>query len=275
MPSQVEIDQQNATFWSELCGSGIARRLGITGDEPDALRRFDDYYFDHYPYLKGYVDRYDLRDRCVLEIGLGYGTLGQYIAERGSVYHGLDISPTPVEMMRHRLRMQAGAGEERVAEGSALAIPFPSETFDYVYSIGCLHHTGDLPRALAEVQRVLKPGGTAVVMLYNRYSWRQLWRVERRRLTTLLRHGRAPSARKVRSFYDKNRSGDAAPHTDFTSRRGVRAFMRDFSDVVIRAENFDHVRFRRRVLVRRERLLGGPLPRLLGLDLYVTARKRG
>jgi hypothetical protein len=45
MASQPDIDQKNAAFWSELCGSSTARALGITGDEPDALRRFDDYYF--------------------------------------------------------------------------------------------------------------------------------------------------------------------------------------------------------------------------------------
>src|SRR4051794_10759604 len=169
MVGQVEVDRENAAFWSELCGSGLARELGISGDEPEALERFDDHYFRFYPYLRGYVNRFDLRGRSVLEIGLGYGTLGQYIAARGAVYHGLDIAPTPVEMMRHRLRLRGTADEERVLQGSALDIPWPDETFDHVYSIGCLHHTGDRGRAVDEVRRVLRPGGVAVVMLYNRY----------------------------------------------------------------------------------------------------------
>jgi SAM-dependent methyltransferase len=211
----------------------------------------------------------------VLEIGLGYGTLGKYIAERGAVYHGLDIAPTPVEMMRHRLRMLGdGTGADaRVVQGSALKIPFASETFDFVYSIGCLHHTGNLGTSFAEVRRVLKPGGTVVLMLYNRYSWRQLWRVDRRRLAAVFRTGRVPSAKKIRSYYDRNAAGDAAPHTDFTSRHGARRLLVGFADVRIRAENLDRIRFRRTTLVPRERLLRGPLPRLFGLDLYITARK--
>ena len=273
MTSQAETDRKNAAFWSELCGSGIARVLGITGDEPDALRRFDDYYFDHYPYLKKFVDRYDLHGRGVLEIGLGYGTLGQYIAERGAVYHGLDIAPTPVEMMRHRLRMLDQEADDRVLEGSALDIPFPSETFDFVYSIGCLHHTGDLERSFAEVYRVLKPRGRAVLMIYNRYSWRQLWRVDRRRLGAAFRTRRIPSAKKIRAYYDRNAAGDAAPHTDFTSRWGARQLLRRFSRVRVQAENFDNVRLAGRWLVRRERLIEGPVARLFGLDLYITARK--
>ena len=68
----------------------------------------------------------------------------------------------------------AADAEQRVVQGSALEIPHPDGTFGHVVSIGCLHHTGDLPRAVAEVHRVLEPGGTAMVMLYNRHSLRQL-----------------------------------------------------------------------------------------------------
>src|SRR5438105_4596766 len=163
MAMQVEIDRQNAAFWSELCGSGLARALGITGSEPDALERFDGHYFGFYPYLKSYVERFDLAGRDVLEVGLGYGTLGGYIAAQGAGYHGLDIAPAPVAMMRHRLRM-AGLGDPvHIQRGSALEVPWPAGTFDFVYSIGCLHHTCDLERSIAEVHRVLKPGGVAVV----------------------------------------------------------------------------------------------------------------
>jgi SAM-dependent methyltransferase len=273
MVEQADVDRQNTAFWSELCGSSAARALGITGDEPDALRRFDEWYFDYYPYLTKHVDPYDLRERKVLEIGLGYGTLGQYIAERGAVYHGLDIAPTPVEMMRHRLRMLCGPADDRVVQGSAVDIPFAAETFDYVYSIGCLHHTGDLEGSVAEVHRVLKPGGTAVLMLYNRYSLRQLWRVDRRRLEAVFRTGRLPNAETVRAYYDTNAAGDGAPHTDFTSRRSARRLLRHFSHAEIKADNFDTLRVTRGLAIGRDRLIEGPIARLLGLDLYITTTK--
>jgi SAM-dependent methyltransferase len=259
---QAALDRQNEAFWSELCGSALARSLGITGNEPDALQRFDAHYLGLYPYLCGYVGRFDLSDRNVLEIGLGYGTLGQYIAERGADYHGLDIAPAPVEMMRHRLRLTGLGDPERVRQGSALEIPWADARFDYVYSIGCLHHTGGLARSVAEVHRVLKPGGVAVVMLYNRRSARRLWA-----------DARARSAATIRGAYDLNAEGEAAPHTDFTSRGDARKLFGAFARIEIRARNFDDVTLRGRTLLRRDQALRSPLARVLGLDLYIVAWK--
>ena len=81
-------------------------------------------------------------------------------------------------MVRHRWRLAGGEdAERRIVQGSVLELPFEAARFDYVFTIGCLHHTGDLPRAVREVERVLRPGGTAVVMLYNLHSYRRLVKV--------------------------------------------------------------------------------------------------
>lgn len=167
---QSETDLRNAAFWNELCGSGLARSLGITDSTPESLRKFDEAFVAMYPYLSSYVTEQDLKGKRLLEIGLGYGTLGQILALRGCQYHGLDIADGPVEMMRYRLTLLGKEVGGRVQKGSALDIPYPADTFDYVYSIGCLHHTGDMPKAVSEVYRVLAAGGKAVIMLYNRNS---------------------------------------------------------------------------------------------------------
>lgn len=272
---QEEVDRRNAEFWAELCGTGLARMAGISGEAPDALERFDDLYFGFYPYLRGYVDRLRLAPgSAVLEIGLGYGTLGGYIADAGVRYHGLDIAPTPVSMMRHRLTLLGGDDASgRVRQGSALAIPWPDETFEAVFSIGCLHHTGDLPGSIREVYRVLRPGGRAVVMLYNRYSARQLYRVDRRRALAALGFGRRRGEERVRADYDSNQAGEAAPHTDFTSRSRARELFAEFRSLTIEAQNFDDIVIRGRRLLGRGTVLRTPLPRLVGLDLYLVAVK--
>src|SRR5438876_392086 len=83
------LDRQNAEFWNEICGSERARYLGISDVTPENLRRFDEEYLRFYPYLEKYVFPEDLKGKRVLEIGLGYGTLGQILASNGCRYFGL------------------------------------------------------------------------------------------------------------------------------------------------------------------------------------------
>jgi ubiquinone/menaquinone biosynthesis C-methylase UbiE len=165
------IDRANARFWDELCGSNLARQLGIRDRTAASLERFDRAYFDMYPYLLPLVQPERLTGRRVLEVGLGYGSLGQKLAAVAAGYAGLDIAAGPVDMMNHRLRMASLQGA--ALQGSALAMPFPDERFDAVIAIGCFHHTGNLQRCLDETYRVLAPGGFAVVMVYNKFSIRQ------------------------------------------------------------------------------------------------------
>lgn len=259
---QPALDGRNAAFWDELCGSSLARSLGVEDASAGSLRRFDAAYLGRYPYLPRYLD-HPLVGAEVLEIGLGYGTLSSELMGRGASYHGLDIAQEPVEMVRHRWRLAGGDGaEQRVVRGSALELPFADARFDYVFTIGCLHHTGDLPRAVQQARRVLRPGGTAVVMLYNAYSFRRLVKVGlparlRRRRTTV----------EVAALYDTNAAGEAAPHTDYVSPFQVRRLFADFSSLEIDRRNFDSLPY-----VSRQRLLG-TLDRVLGLDLYITARR--
>ena len=271
--NQSAIDERNRAFWDELCGSRLAQSLDITEITPETLARFDEAYMGHYPYLARYLDKLPVEEREVLEIGLGFGTVGQILAARGARYHGADIATGPVAMMRDRLRWLGRADESEALEASALELPWQTETFDIVVSIGCLHHTGDLPRAVSEVHRVLVPGGTAFVMLYNAHSFRQLILVPRERLRAY--RARRSSAEGVRAMYDANTAGEAAPHTDFVSRRDVRRLFNAFSDVAAESQNFDALTptlAGRMLTIPRERLLDN-VARVLGLDLYIHARK--
>jgi SAM-dependent methyltransferase len=269
----IELDERNREFWDELCGSGFAQSLGLVGRDRETLDAFDRAYFAFYPYLLGYVDRFELAGSRVLEVGLGYGTLGEEIARRGAEYHGLDIAAGPVRMMRHRLAMLGDSGEDRIVQGSAVAMPFKDATFDYVYSIGCLHHTGALATSIEEVRRVLVPGGHAVVMLYHAGSARQLLKVRLPAAAARLRGRSGPSREDTIRLYDSDSSGAAAPHTDFVSRRMVHNLFGRYAEVRIETRNFDDIRLRRRILVPRARVLGSILEQRYGLDLYIVARR--
>ena len=263
---QKVIDTQNAAFWSELCGTGLARSLGITEITPETLAKFDQAYMKMYPYLSDYVTTQDLADKKVLEIGLGYGTLGQFLALRGCDYYGLDIAKGPVDMMAYRLEYIGKKSDDHVRRGSALEIPFSDESFDFVYSIGCLHHTGNIPKGVSEIYRVLRPNGKAIVMLYNRHSYRLLFQVPLHRMINKIFAKNRDLEEHVRSLYDTDSKGEAAPHTEYVARSDVKRIFSNFSSLRIDVRNCDGLLIPRRYLL-------SSLGRTLGLDLYIVAQK--
>ena len=109
------------------------------------------------------------RDKKVLEIGVGAGTDHVNWARAGALLAGIDLTEAGIELTRERLALEGLSSDLRVADSENL--PFEDGTFDIVYSYGVLHHTPNTEKALAEVHRVLKPGGTALIMLYNLRAW--------------------------------------------------------------------------------------------------------
>jgi SAM-dependent methyltransferase len=270
MAGEPALDDRNAAFWDELCGTNLARELGITDASEASLARFDEAYFALYPYLLGYFPRKAVQGRRLLEIGLGYGTLGEALAWLGANYHGLDLAAAPVAMMRARLARVPGARPEQVRQGSALELPFDDGTFDNVVSIGCLHHTGDLFGAVAECRRVLRLGGRLVLMVYNRRSARRVLLGPVLAARHRLVHGTPSAEHTLRYFYDGHADGEATPHTDFVSAGQLRGLLSGFHDVRIERRSIDRVPLGP-VEISRLRLMRLGLDRLVGLDLYAVA----
>jgi SAM-dependent methyltransferase len=272
---QSEIDAQNRRFWDELCGTALAKSLGVTDSSPPSLARFDKWYLDFYPYLLKHVPVELMAGKRVLEIGLGYGTLSQKIAEAGAIYSGLDIAAGPVAMVNQRLSQSGLSG--KAVQGSVLEAPFGDGEFDWVVSIGCLHHTGNLQRALDECWRLLKPGGQAAIMVYSAYSYRQWFKQPLPTLRqTLAERGAAStpvSARTdaQRAAYDAStKDGTGAPETAFTSAAAMRRLARRWSHCKVTRENIGQesiFRFLPRDVACR---MFGPV---LGLDLYCRLTK--
>lgn len=272
----MSICADNAAFWDELCGTQQAKSLGVVDSSPASLRKFDDWYFDFYPYLYEYIPFDTMRGKDVLECGLGYGTVSQKIAESGAQYHGLDIADGPVAMVNQRLKQTGLPGT--AIQGSILSAPFEDNSFDYVVAIGCLHHTGDLQKAISECFRILRPGGKLIFMVYYAYSYRRFYRA---RLQTLAYFFRETMGKRAvvgnsndsdRAFYDSNTPGDIAPHTDWISKRSLAFLCKDFSFFSCKTENIDNDKPFHKSAPRAE-LLKTKYPSWFGLDLYAIAEK--
>lgn len=274
LPAQQEIDARNSAFWDTLCGTGLAQHLGITDDSPASLRKFDDWFFALYPYLPRYIPFDEVAGRRVLEVGLGYGTVSQRLAECGADYAGLDIAEGPAAMVNERLGRLGNGG--RAQCGSILAAPFDDDSFDYVIAIGCYHHTGNMQRSIDESYRVLRPGGLLIGMVYNGYSYRRWCHAAgptmRYLLWDWLGIGSSPIATAgERAAYDSDTRGNEAPHTDFVSRRHLRRMCRRFTSFRAFLANIEREKpFMRRT---RDELLTTRWPSRCGLDIYFHARK--
>jgi 2-polyprenyl-3-methyl-5-hydroxy-6-metoxy-1,4-benzoquinol methylase len=271
------IDKANEEFWNELCGSSLARQLGIAEHSRESLEIYDRTYLEFYPYLLYHVRTSEMRGKRVMEVGLGYGTLGQKIAEAGAEYLGLDIASQPVRTMKHRLRIVGLPGE--AAQGNILDCPIDSESLDWVVSIGCFHHTGDVQRCIDETYRVLKPGGGSTIMVYNRFSLRQWvwwpWNTLQAGLADAgLRTHYPATSEKMRRFYDSSASGAPAPETQFSSIKELRKMFKKYSHAEFHKENCDGLIVPKLHLtaIPRQRLLSS-VGRKLGTDIYVEAQK--
>jgi SAM-dependent methyltransferase len=108
----------------------------------------------------------DVAGRRVLDAGCGAGPLLAALRDRGAIVTGIDKSAGMLELARGRLGDDA---DLRVAElGSPL--PFPDDTFDDVTASLVLHYLEDWEPALAELRRVLKPGGRLIVSVNHPFA---------------------------------------------------------------------------------------------------------
>ena len=122
--------------------------------------------YSAYPWLYEAAEFRKHAGERVLEIGCGTGCDLLQFAKYGAKAVGIDITTNHVRLARERVGNLA-----RVLLGSGSNLPFPDESFDYVYSHGVLHHA-DQPRRMAEeIFRVLRPGGRFNVHVYARWSY--------------------------------------------------------------------------------------------------------
>lgn len=134
----------------------------------------NDQYFNYIELMP--VSGFD--EKCVLDYGCGPGHdligFGTYSACQRLV--GVDVSSSSAAETRLRLALHDLEAEVMVLEREVIALPFADATFDHIHSSGVLHHTQDPASILLELNRVLKPGGSLNVMVYNYNSlWTHLY----------------------------------------------------------------------------------------------------
>jgi glycosyltransferase involved in cell wall biosynthesis/ubiquinone/menaquinone biosynthesis C-methylase UbiE len=166
----------------------------------------------------------------VLEIGGGMGTDLAQFASHGGAVTDVDLSAGHLQIAQENFRLRGLAG--RFVHHDAESLPFDNASFDLVYSNGVLHHTPNTRDAVAEIFRVLRPGGRVIAMVYAENSlqyWRNLvWRLG-------LKDGdlASRSMGEIMSRTVERSGNEARPLVKVYTKARLRSLFRDFTGIRI------------------------------------------
>jgi SAM-dependent methyltransferase len=125
-------------------------------------------YHEYAPWLIGATGIRQIREKKILEIGVGLGSDHYSLATGGNEMYALDLSGEHLRLTQRHLSLEGLSTNPH--HGDMENMPFADNTFDVVYSFGVLHHTDHMDKAVAEIRRVLKREGTAIISVYHRDS---------------------------------------------------------------------------------------------------------
>ncbi len=173
--------------------------------------------------IEGYVRKYrkefdfvfnrDLKGKDVLDMGCGSGCETVIAARAGANVTAVDFTQTAIDLTRHLLSEYNLTA--RLECCNIKSLPFPDNSFDFIFSIGVIHHIDVPEEAVKEAYRVLRPNGTFVIMVYNKWM---------------------PWAKKhiLHEPYETQKWDGGCPIVKFYSKSDVKELLKDFKIVKIR-----------------------------------------
>lgn len=157
-------------FREALLGNGVPQ--GVDGRQMETAisfgfewSRFPEMYEEWKQSFLNYMQPHGpefFRGKKVLDAGCGNGRFAYYAAKYGAEVWAIDLGPA-VEVAR---RNTEETGAVQVVQADLHRPPFAPESFDFVYSIGVLHHLPDPEKAFQNLLRYLKPEGEIQIYLY-------------------------------------------------------------------------------------------------------------
>lgn len=178
-----------ATYWDEHIHDLTITTYPV--GTPEFFRQLDEYRYEKLNYLPRLVKFSAYKERNLLDVGCGAGIDLVRFARGGAKVTGIDLSNMAIDLACKNFEQSEQTADLHVMNGECMQ--FADNTFDVVYAHGVLQYTADTEKMIAEIHRVLKPGGEAIMMVYNKYSWLNLIRKVTR---VPLEHEDAPVLKK-------------------------------------------------------------------------------
>jgi ubiquinone/menaquinone biosynthesis C-methylase UbiE len=164
-----KLNEQVQAYWQkEPCGTSPDIVGDIERNSRAWFDRIEDHRYAVEPCIHAVAQFTRYHGKRVLEIGVGAGTDHLQWARAGADLHGVDLTEAGIATTRSHL--EAYGLSSKLQQVDAEKLPFPDGMFDIVYSWGVIHHSEAPEKIVAEVRRVLKPGGQFIGMFYQRPS---------------------------------------------------------------------------------------------------------
>ncbi len=156
-----------AAYWN-----GHIHDWAIATQPPGSLAFFEEldaYRFDKLQYLGALAERTGREGGKLLEVGCGIGIDLARIAAAGAEVTGIDLAARSIELAEQNFGHRGLDGTFAVMNGEQMT--YDDDTFDTVYCHGVIQYTVSPAKMVAEIHRVLKPGGRMILMGFHKNSW--------------------------------------------------------------------------------------------------------
>lgn len=165
----MKLNEKVKGYWEkEPCGTGRTVTEGIPPLTREWYEAVENHRYEVEPFIHSIAQFSRHHGKKLLEIGVGAGTDHLQWARAGLDVYGVDLTQAAIDTTTRRFEIYGFRSNLQRVDAEIL--PFPDESFDIVYSWGVIHHSEDPAAIIAEIRRVLKPGGMFIGMLYGRRS---------------------------------------------------------------------------------------------------------
>ena len=126
------------------------------------------------PHIIDFTSFPDWKDKSVLEIGCGIGTVATEFARHGAIYTGVELSEKSLELTQQRFEVFGLSGNFHLGNAENLLDFLPNQQYDLVCSFGVIHHSPNAKKILSEVRKFMHKDSVIKIMVYAKNSYKNI-----------------------------------------------------------------------------------------------------
>jgi len=124
------------------------------------------------PHILKFTEFPQWKNKKVLEVGCGLGTVGINFALNSADYTGVELSKESLEIAKKRFEVYNQSGKFYLGNAEELSSFVHIETYDLIYSFGVIHHSPHPEKIISEIKKYMNENSVLKIMLYAKDSWK-------------------------------------------------------------------------------------------------------